>query len=474
MENEFENMAIDYDTLEKIEENDELRKIFIEKFATIVENENEISYIALSSFCNNSEIKSLILDNISEIIAKIDDRELAMKYVIPKSQIIANPQMLFVKSSTNNKVNYREIIQNLEKYMSESEVMQLVINNLDNVIKDSGSNFSQVIEELNYIKSYVSNEQVEQLDEKLVQNMDNILQIRIDKGGYNIYDFSEFPKFIEEIRKRGPEFFINFPITNSKKEYKKIAEEIFGKYDEEIFSILEFGKYDKTKAEMMKYIVSELINASSEGTTVNDIKEIGSGSYAIAYKIGDYTLKIGTERGVPEIPNHRRLLQPIIRRKIITDRSAEENPEVYDFVEVQNYVDTSCLKSMYPGERVDILYEIYSELRDDGYVWLDPTYKNIGKLLKPNKANLPYTDIDGTEQDFSPIQDSTGVKGEISKKDILEPGKFVIIDTDYIIEYNEQHMKERKYEGGRTETMYDLEERYLKEKAEKEQQQNQR
>lgn len=470
MDNEIENMGIDYDTLDRIEENDELKQIFTEKFSKILENENEISYIALSSFCNDPDLKSLILDNISEIITKVDDRELAMKYIIPKSKIIENPQMLFVKSSTNNKVKYREIIENLEKYMSESEVMQLVIDNLNNIIKDSGSNFPQVIEELSYIKSYVSNEQVEQLDEKLVQNMDNILQIRIDKGGYNIYDFSEFPKFIEEIRRRGPEFFINFPITNSKKEYKKIAEEIFGKYDEEIFSILEFGKYDKTKAEMMKYIVSELINASTEGTTVNDIKEIGSGSYAIAYKVGDYTLKIGTERGVPEIPNHRRLLQPIIRRKIVTDRTTEENSEVYDFVEVQNYVDTSCLKSMYPSQRVDILYEIYSELRDDGYVWLDPTYKNIGKLLKPNKANLPYTDIDGTKQDFNPIQNSTGVIGNISKKDILEPGNFVIIDTDYIIEYNEQDMKERRYEGVRTETMYELEERYLKEKE----QQNER
>ena len=44
--------------------------------------------------------------------------------------------MLFVKSSTNNKVKYREIIENLEKYMSESEVMQLVIDNLNNIIKD--------------------------------------------------------------------------------------------------------------------------------------------------------------------------------------------------------------------------------------------------------------------------------------------------------------------------------------------------
>ena len=59
--------------------------------------------------------------------------------------------------------------------------------------------------------------------------------------------------------------------------------------------------------------------------------------------------------------------------------------------------------------------------------------------------------------------------GENTKENILEPGNFVIIDTDHIIKYNERHMKEEKYEGGRTSLMYELEERYLKEKAEKEQ-----
>ena len=159
----------------------------------------------------------------------------------------------------------------------------------------------------------------------------------------------------------------------------------------------------------MKYVVSELINASSKGTTVKNIKEIGSGSYSVVYKIGDYTLKIGDSRAMPEIPNHRRLLQPIIRRRIITDINAKEDCKVQDFFEVQNYVDTSCLESMYPDQKLDILYEIYSELRDDGYVWLDPSYKNIGKLLKPNKTNLQFIDIDGKEQHVRPIEWATGV-----------------------------------------------------------------
>lgn len=58
--------------------------------------------------------------------------------------------------------------------------------------------------------------------------------------------------------------------------------------------------------------------------------------------------------------------------------------------------------------------------------------------------------------------------GEIPKENVLEPGNFVIIDTDHIIEYNEQDMNEQKYKGGRTSLMYDLEERYLKEKSKKE------
>lgn len=468
MSNEIENMAIDYDTLEKIEANDELKKIFIDNFSKIIEKEDEISYTTLASFCNNSEIKPLVLEKISEVIRKVDNRELAMKYIIPRSQIIKNPQILFEKNLSSSKIRYKEIIKELEKYMSEEDVLNLVINNMENIVTDGGHYFPEVVEELNYLTAYLPSDQIKKLDEAFVKNIDNILQIKIDKGGYDISDFKEFTGFMEEIRKRGPEFFINFPLKNSRSEYKKIAEEIFGKYNEEIFSILEFGRYDKSRAEIMKYVVADLINASSEGTTVNNIKEIGRGSYAIAYKIGDYTLKVGNTRAMPEIPNHRRLLQPIIRRKIHTDRNSDEDPNVYDFVEVQNYVDTSCLESMFPHQRVDILYEIYSELRDDGYVWLDPTYKNIGKLLKPNKANMPFKDIDGKEQDIKPTKELTGLVGEIPKENILEPGNFVIIDTDHIIKYNEQHMNFKKYEGGRTPLMYELEERYLKEKSEKE------
>lgn len=53
---------------------------------------------------------------------------------------------------------------------------------------------------------------------------------------------------------------------------------------------------------------------------------------------------------------------------------------------------------------------------------------------------------------------------------MLDAGNYVVLDTDLLIEYNEEEMKKKSYEGGRTNEMYYFEERYLREKSEKEQQ----
>lgn len=405
MSNEIEE-TLDFESLMYREDDTEARKKFIDNFLEILGKTNEINCYTLQEYMKDPELKKLIMDNVSEVLKKTNNRDVVMKYVLPKELAIQNPQIYFVEYKAEDKVNYREIIKELEKHFYSSEVLDLVIENMDNIVKDSGYNFPQVICELDNLLDYASSEQLEQVDEKLTKNIDNILKIKINKGGYDINIFRNMPKFIDEIRKRGPEFFINFPITNPKKEHETIFKEIFGKYDEEIFSILEFGKYDKSKAEMMKYIITELIKASSEGATVQNIKEIGRGSYSIAYKIGDYVLKIGKDRCTRKIPNHRRVLQPIIRKKILTDRSNEDE-EAYDFFEVQNYTDTSCFKSMFPSQRDEIAYEIYSELRDDGILWLDPSYRNIGKLLKPNRANLPFTNMEGETEDIRPTEEAT-------------------------------------------------------------------
>ena len=71
-----------------------------------------------------------------------------------------------------------------------------------------------------------------------------------------------------------------------------------------------------------------------------------------------------------------------------------------------------------------ILYKIYKELRDDGIVWTDIDWENIGVLLEDN-----VTTLNGKQ-----FEVDDGSVGFVSKKggDSLKKGEVAIIDTDYI------------------------------------------
>ena len=63
-------------------------------------------------------------------------------------------------------------------------------------------------------------------------------------------------------------------------------------------------------------LFGKLRKKPDEYITAEDIKYIDRGGYSKAYKIGDYVLKIGDERANEVMPNHPRILQPIIRLRI--------------------------------------------------------------------------------------------------------------------------------------------------------------
>ncbi len=168
-------------------------------------------------------------------------------------------------------------------------------------------------------------------------------------------------------------------------------------------------------AETLSIIIDELLR--SENNRFIDMKLLGNGSHSTTYQIGDKVLKIGRPRETYNIPNHNRILQPLIRTNFIDEKN---NNEVLACIEISNKVDKIPKDDMQEEE----LYEVYKELRESGIIWTDVRFDNVGRLTKPNEPSL-----NGENVDVSP--DAVGFDGKLKGKK-LSRGELVILDTDCI------------------------------------------
>lgn len=200
-------------------------------------------------------------------------------------------------------------------------------------------------------------------------------------------------------------------------------------FDEEWLATLLFGEYGEEQCNSISIIIKELREKSETKIDFLDIKPIGKGMYSQAIQIGDYVLKVGINRHNEMIKNNRRILQPIIRRYLLSE---EKNNKLY--IEVQNAVDNSWYENMTEHQITEILYEIYKDFRRTGQVWTDIKKENVGRLLKTNRTNYKYRDIDGEEKDIRPTEEATGIIGNVAEEDILAEREYVVLDTDYISE----------------------------------------
>ena len=134
---------------------------------------------------------------------------------------------------------------------------------------------------------------------------------------------------------------------------------------------------EQTKRELaitLRYLIKELLDETNSNYT--DIQFLGEGTFSEVYQIGNKVLKIGQELNQYKIPNHRRLLQPLARANYTL-----EDGRILSCFQVTPIVDTYFSKEEKSNEK---LYEIYNELRNDGIIWLDAKWENLGKLLEDN------------------------------------------------------------------------------------------
>lgn len=173
-------------------------------------------------------------------------------------------------------------------------------------------------------------------------------------------------------------------------------------------------------AATLSIMIDELLQ--SEGCRYADIYSHQHGGFSQVYQIGDKVLKIGIPRETYNMPNHKRLLQPLIRTNFID----EEQNRPIACVEIQDKVSLS------DNITKEELYGIYKELRESGIMWTDAKPPQVGRLISNNVPSLNGEDmyVDPNSVGF------TNGKNE----DELSAGEWVIIDTDFMYREGDCHI----------------------------------
>ena len=202
------------------------------------------------------------------------------------------------------------------------------------------------------------------------------------------------------------------------------------KYDADIH----MKKADSSYLEAYALIVDELIKRQPEkNIKYTDIKFIGEGLTSCTNQIGDYVIKVGNCRITPNIRNHRRLLQPIIRTYVGRF-----------FIEVADAIK--------PHGTTKMAEKIFYELLEDGLAWIDPSSNNIGQLKRKNiprhyiEKKIKTEDGEKYIEDEEPSDEkATRISGKIDGEP-LEAGEYVILDTDHIFDLKNPQSLAQIYE----------------------------
>lgn len=134
--------------------------------------------------------------------------------------------------------------------------------------------------------------------------------------------------------------------------YKKVDDVLLDEYSEKLLSL------------MNKVLQDEQVQ-------MIDINELGRGSYSKVLQIGEKVLKVGAPREIGQIPKHPRILQPLLETNFMDSKN-----QVFACIELS----TKAEKLKEEDYQEDKLYELYQYLRDDGIIWTDVKFENIGKI----------------------------------------------------------------------------------------------
>lgn len=170
----------------------------------------------------------------------------------------------------------------------------------------------------------------------------------------------------------------------------------------------------------------------TQGLSIDDIKVMEPGSYSDVLAIGQYVLKLGDVRETSEVPEHDRILEPVLKFEVFAGVDEENAPILpVTFIEVQpRVILVDDLDNFEASEKREQLYELYSELRRDNIMWGDAAERNIG-IIEFSSDSQTDVLVDIREE----LDKTANVISYRSKKMTPKKGekqRLVILDTDYI------------------------------------------
>lgn len=360
---------------------------------------------------------------------------------IPVEKLLKNLKLIYEKLPEKNRKNVVEEL--LEKMPTEvfldvmarngAEILNPLFNNTDTEFLAF-----KILDIFNksISKSTKSKEKLDMIREKNEKYVARIFanNLKNDKKKYSIDDI----KILLACNTNKNYLIKKVAEKNKNKMKKSMSKEAYIEFARWYKNILEIELNTRLeeivkdiKDENTKWVVIKIIKdlLVKNNLSAKDIKKLKAGNYSEVYEIGDKVIKVGESREVYEVPNHSRILQPIIRREFPYFLERSKNKNVRSVcVEVQNKVDTNWYEGLTEKQIDEAIYKIYKELRADGIIWLDPKKENIGRLLKENTTH--YYDRDGRE--IQPEDKSIGFYGKKGKR-ILQKGDLVILDTDFLV-----------------------------------------
>ena len=408
---------------------------FKDNFNQIITESDYLEAYDIGFFYRYSDVRDLISQNLDLILKKLTFKSDFLQFMTFDEKK-NNLEKFFEGNKIDDDMKKSFTILVKEGVLNSNKALEILANKIEETYNEIGlGRVYDIMKKIpNFLNCNKNDPNMEKIDKFLTSKFEEICDSDFGLYKFEFKYFNKFESFKKEIQKKGSEFFMVFPIdyTISLEECREIAKDIFGDFTSDIFSKMKYGYKDPTRAFIIKMIIDELLKRADNGKNMDAVEQIGKGCYSVVYKIGDLVLKVGRRR-CTEIPNHRRILKPIIRRQI-SDVSDEDN-----FIEIQNYVETNWYKGMKSEDINKVLEGIYYELLEDGVVFGDVKPENVGKLIRPNTTH----EYDLCHNEISPPERATGIIGK-DKGGPLQAGEYVIIDTDHI--YRKMMSKENKSE----------------------------
>lgn len=410
-------------------------------------NEFKVSYNDIFKFLNiknypknfcdcflNKEIRSIDVLTIASEIYEIDkekSKKLIEKY---KDEEYSYFAMKCQIEYLSKKKRYDFIYDNLDYIMSNFYDVIMLYNKTQTNKKCE----NKII---NYIKCNIANivraykydiiELLEQSDKNptlrpiitnyIKDNLPSIIENISSK--IDIFDIKKYLDNYEELKETTKNYFNANEDFIIERMYN-FANILFLYYEDEQGNNKEKRK---TVINILKMIIDEI--CQKEGITFGDMKKLDEGAFSNVYQINDKVIKLGIDRKTRIIPDNPYIVKPLMRRAFVVDESREYGEQL--FIEVTERV---IPLSKQTDNIEEIMYDLYSKMRDLGIEWLDVKEKNVGILLKDNIIHWP--------DNLAPSNKVLGLKDSKNKNDIvLRKGDYVVLDAD--IEFYEEDFKEK-------------------------------